>query len=75
MSGIDMYAPEGTTGIQFYSGDIFDNRLGKYNMITFHHSFEHMMEPDLVLKRAKELLVDKTSKIVIRIPIGVYCMG
>lgn len=40
---------------------------GKYDLITFHHSFEHVTDPILHLERVKQLL-KPTGTCVIRLP-------
>lgn len=70
--GIDAFCDKFVSESICKKMDIFDNELdicGKFDLITFHHSFEHMNNPHNVLRRAKELLTD-TGKIIIRIPVG-----
>lgn len=44
------------------------DEINKYDLITFHHSFEHMYEPDNVLKKVKRLMKEDGT-CIIRIPI------
>lgn len=71
LTGIDLFAPKNDLeGIRIISGDIFSDEIeGKYDVITFHASFEHMDNPDAILERSKELLEDNGT-IMIRIPVG-----
>ncbi len=70
LTGVDLYAPDNNAddSISFIHGDIYDGALGKYDLIAMHHSFEHMSDPDSVLKRATELL-NENAEIIIRIPL------
>ena len=54
--------------INFTNGEIFDVE-GKYDLITFNHSFEHMSEPIKVLTKVKELLSEE-GLCLIRIPVS-----
>lgn len=53
-------------GAQLYKKTIFDINQ-KFDLITFHHSFEHLENPVEVLKKAASLLTDD-GMCVIRIP-------
>jgi len=49
-----------------HKGDVLDLR-GEYDLITFHHSFEHVDNPRAVLQKSRELLA-RGGRILIRIP-------
>lgn len=71
LTGVDLYHPKedgSKKGWKFISGEIYDIRKVKYDLITFHHSFEHMNEPLNILKKAYELLEEKGT-CMIRIPV------
>lgn len=53
-------------GLQIFKGDIFAIK-SKQDIITFHHSFEHVTNPYETLKKAAELL-DSDGLCIIRIP-------
>lgn len=55
--GIDAFCKKTPFPIKYYQCDIFDKRLGKYDFIMLHHSFEHMSNPDDVLGRISDLLL------------------
>lgn len=57
-----------TDGIEIKRGDIFELNNRKFDLIMFHHSLEHMQEPLLSIKKARDLLNDEGA-IVVRIPI------
>ena len=57
-------------GINFECCDIDEiDENYKYDLITLHHSFEHMENPDRVLRKIRRLL-DKDGLCVIRIPLS-----
>ncbi len=67
--GCDLFAWGGVSGIEVIKSDIFGINLdNKFDLITFHHSFEHMNNPFETLARAKALLNDN-GLIIIRIPL------
>lgn len=70
LTGIDLFTgkPKDLVGWRFLQGDIFSDRLQKYDCITLHHSFEHMPNPLNVLKRIEKLL-NENGLCIIRIPI------
>jgi SAM-dependent methyltransferase len=65
----------------FITQDVFDeegvvvkkatleNVEGKFDVITLHHSFEHMDEPENVLRLLSEIL-DENGTVMIRIPLA-----
>jgi SAM-dependent methyltransferase len=53
---------------KFISGEIFDLKDCKFDIIVLHHSFEHMKEPIKVLDKINELLTEK-GICIIRIPV------
>lgn len=52
--------------IRFISGELSEVR-GSFDVITFHHSLEHLVRPAAALRQARALLADG-GKIVVRIP-------
>ena len=68
--GIDKFAPEFTSKqIHFIQGDIdCAENVGGYDLITLHHSFEHMEKPLEVLGKIKNLLA-LDGRVIIRIPV------
>jgi SAM-dependent methyltransferase len=67
---IDQYVKESPyPNVEFICGE-FENfyEERKYDLVTLHHSFEHMRDPDLVLKKIRAIL--KTNGLcIIRIPL------
>lgn len=53
--------------IRILKSDIMDVS-DKFDVITFHHSFEHMQNPFAVLSKAKQLL-QKSGTCVVRLPL------
>lgn len=53
-------------GIRLISGELSDVS-GEFDIITFHHSLEHVPYPQLVLAQARSLLAPN-GKVVVRIP-------
>lgn len=68
LTGVDLYAPKSIYNIEFITGDIFQQSLNKYDLITYHHSFEHINNPLETLQRTKDIL-KSNGKIIIRIPV------
>ncbi|AUX70588.1 hypothetical protein CHX26_14750 [Porphyrobacter sp. HT-58-2] len=72
LAGIDMFLPEtavGTrpNGVRLMSGDLADHD-GQYDLITMHHSLEHVPDPRALLVAARERLAPGGS-IFVRIPL------
>lgn len=71
--GLDAYCSDSVSpDFEVIKTDILDKRIdekGPFDLISFHHSFEHMNNPHEVLKRTKELL-KSSGRIIVRIPIG-----
>jgi SAM-dependent methyltransferase len=68
--GIDFYNEKDTmypNGLRIIKKSIYDTG-GEYDLIMFHHSFEHMADPAKVLQATSKLL-SKNGFCVIRIPI------
>lgn len=68
--GIDKFAPDfASKKFHFIQGDIFNaENIGGYDLITLHHSFEHMENPLDILGKIRNLLaVD--GRVIIRIPV------
>lgn len=55
-----------SNGLKIENSNVFEMK-GEWDMITYHHSFEHIPDPLENLKKAKELLVDG-GVCLIRIP-------
>lgn len=71
LTGIDPYIKaSGVIGknVRIHKNDIF-NVGGKYDLVMFHHSLEHMTEHAKVLERANELLVHD-GRVIIRTPMA-----
>ena len=68
LTGVDLYAPQAVDNIEFISGDVFKQSLKKYDLITYHHSFEHINNPLKTLQRTRDIL-KSNGKIIIRIPV------
>lgn len=67
--GIDKFADNMPINTYEYrKGDLSVAPKKKYDIITFHHSFEHMDNPMMILQNIKSLLKD-TGICIIRIPI------
>lgn len=66
--GIDKYCKCPLDGFEFNTTDIMHYSQNDFDVITFHHSFEHMENPIEVLARVKELL-KSTGICIIRIPV------
>lgn len=72
LAGIDMFLPEthvGTrsNGVRLMSGDLADHD-GQYDLITMHHSLEHVPDPAALLAAARERLAPGGA-IFVRIPL------
>jgi len=58
--------------INIFKTDVF-GLSGKYDFIMMNHAFEHMDEPEAVLRKTHDLLADKGC-LMIRIPVAdAYC--
>ena len=71
LTGIDPYINEDIFyegGIAIHKKEIFEVNE-KYDLITLHHSFEHMENPQKVLLKLSELINQK-GYIIIRIPVA-----
>jgi 2-polyprenyl-3-methyl-5-hydroxy-6-metoxy-1,4-benzoquinol methylase len=71
LTGIDPYIDNDilySEKLKIFKKNIFEIE-GEYDLIMLHHSFEHMDEPDVVLKQLSKLLTDNGS-ILIRIPLA-----
>jgi len=67
---VDQFVPETPfQNISFEYSDFLkmDEKI-KYDLITFHHSFEHMSAPDAVLKKVKRVM-NENGMCIIRIPL------
>jgi SAM-dependent methyltransferase len=71
LTGIDPYIEKDViydNGVKIFRKSISDAE-GKYDYITLHHSFEHMPDPQNVVKHIDRLLNDGGTA-VIRIPVA-----
>lgn len=69
LSGIDLFSQNSFNTIKFRQCDIRDlSDEVQYDLITFHHSFEHMSDPESVLCKVKKLL-NPSGVCLIRIPL------
>lgn len=70
LCGIDKFVPENMvkSNCEFYKGEIFDMEGKTFDLITLHHSFEHMQNPEAVLNKISSLLND-AGICIIRIPV------
>lgn len=69
VGGVDPYIQQ---DIQYKNGLMISKKNlaeveGKFDLITFHHSFEHVVDPIEILANAKRLLTED-GKILLRIP-------
>jgi len=69
LTGIDPFINEGHNygAIRIYKEEIY-NVTGKFDLIMMHHSLEHMFEPLMALRKARQLL-NKEGRLLVRIPI------
>jgi SAM-dependent methyltransferase len=71
LKGIDPYNEsdlEYENGLEIKKANIFEEE-GKYDVIMLHHAFEHMDEPESVLKKIKSCL-NPGGTVLIRIPVS-----
>lgn len=67
--GVDAFMTNGgQAGIDLRRGTIFDIEDGPFDLIMFHHSFEHMAEPDRILAAVCGLLSSR-GVCLVRIPV------
>lgn len=68
--GIDKFAPDyANKKFRFIQGDIYcAEDVGGYDLITLHHSFEHMEDPLDILGEIRNLLA-ADGRAIIRIPV------
>lgn len=72
LSGIDPFLPaenEGTTpdSISLFRGDLTEHE-GQYDLVTIHHSLEHVPDPLALLQAARDRLT-RGGSIFVRIPL------
>ena len=71
LTGIDPYNPEDIfyeNGVKVFKKEI--SEIGNtYDLVMLHHSFEHMDNPQVILKRLVQLIA-KDGHIIIRIPVA-----
>jgi len=71
LTGIDPFIESDISypqGIKIYKQEIYDHK-GEYDLITMHHSFEHMDKPLNVLKECYRLLTPN-GRLLIGIPVA-----
>lgn len=70
LTGVDLFCPRfyKDSKCKFIEGDIFSVGKQKFDLISLHHSFEHMEEPLKVLEKIYSLLEDEGT-CVIAIPL------
>ncbi|MDR1473102.1 MAG: class I SAM-dependent methyltransferase [Lactobacillales bacterium] len=71
LTGIDLYANNNQIeNIRFIKQSIvdFNSSYGDFDLIMFHHSFEHMCNPHDVFEKSRKLLKD-TGALLIRVPL------
>lgn len=76
LTGIDAFIKTSITrpnGVRIIKGSLQDID-GEFDLIMFHHSFEHLPDPLETLIRAKDLLSDR-GLCMIRIPLVNYAWG
>jgi len=68
LSGIDPYVAEEihADGLDI-SRRTIDELKEEFDLVMFHHSLEHMADPESILKKAKDLISDE-GRILIRVP-------
>lgn len=69
LCGVDLYAKKSHSSVKLIPGDIFSINEN-FDFIMFHHSFEHMDNPQEVLKKACSLLRNKNSYCMVCIPVS-----
>lgn len=72
LSGVDPYLPKEAVenaprGVTLISGDL-DTIERRFDLITMHHSLEHVPDPQAMLRKAASLLTDR-GRILVRIPL------
>lgn len=69
-SGIDAYIPGDINlgGTRVVKGDV-DQVRGEYDLVMLHHSFEHMADPALTMKRLAKV-VKRGSYLMLRTPVA-----
>jgi ubiquinone/menaquinone biosynthesis C-methylase UbiE len=67
---VDKFVPEKLVknGIEFCKGEIFDIEWNNFDVITLHHSFEHMEHPKETLTKIYSIL-NENGFCIIRIPV------
>lgn len=66
--GIDRYCDDHLPGFTFQKTDLLNYDHKDFDVITFHHSFEHMDNPYEILECIKRLL-KKNGVCIIRVPV------
>lgn len=70
LCGVDKFVPDNVvkSNCEFHKGEIFDIEGKMFDLITLHHSFEHMQNPKKVLDKISSLLTN-SGVCIIRIPV------
>ena len=71
LEGVDPFIAEDVTypnGVRVFRKSVFDVQ-GQYDLITLHHSFEHMQEPVAVLEKLRSLVAPE-GVVLLRIPVA-----
>jgi SAM-dependent methyltransferase len=69
VTGVDPFLPaESHNGVRLLKRSIFEVD-GKWELVMLHHAFEHLFEPEAVLRKIRDLLVSG-GRCLIRIPVA-----
>ncbi len=71
LSGVDPFVEKDlfyANGVKVFRRDLA-SMSGEFDLITFHYSFEHMDQPEMVLRETKRLL-SPSGMVIIRIPVA-----
>jgi SAM-dependent methyltransferase len=71
LSGVDPFVEKDllyANGVKVFRKELA-GMSGEFDLITFHYSFEHMDQPEFVLRETKRLL-SPSGKVIIRIPVA-----
>jgi 2-polyprenyl-3-methyl-5-hydroxy-6-metoxy-1,4-benzoquinol methylase len=70
LTGIDPFLPADmeTNGIRLLKGDVFEVE-GEFDVVMLHHAFEHMWEPERVLKQVNRIL-RPDGVVILRTPVS-----
>jgi 2-polyprenyl-3-methyl-5-hydroxy-6-metoxy-1,4-benzoquinol methylase len=70
LRGTDPFLPADieTNGVRLLKGDVFEV-AGEFDVVMLHHAFEHMSEPELVLKQVAKIL-SPDGIVILRTPVS-----